>query len=57
MHAAGTGLIPGQGRTKIPHPTERVKKTKIKQKKPRRMKVFTYLGIGKNLKTALANME
>ena len=52
-NAGGTVLIPGRG-TKIPHPTEHSKK---KKKKTRRMKVFISLGIGKNLKTDLANME
>ena len=45
-------MIPGRG-TKIPHPTEHSKK----KKKTSRMKVFISLGIGKNLKTDLANME
>ena len=55
-NAGGTGLIPGRG-TKIPHPTEHSKKEKRKKEKTRRMKVFISLGIGKNLKTDLANME
>ena len=49
-------MIPGRG-TKIPHPTEHSKKEKRKKEKTRRMKVFISLGIGKNLKTDLANME
>ena len=40
MHAGGTGLIPGQGRTKIPHPTEHVKKKQNKTKKTKKDESF-----------------